>query len=115
MSRITRQALALIGVVAVTLTAGAPLTPRAHAAMMMGRLTLLAPTAGTVVTGNTLPVQIAVKDVTLTCAWAGKAPRDGQGHWHLLLDGRRARKSRPRPQGSVQRLLGLRSSLLCSA
>jgi plastocyanin len=83
----TRYVLALIGVAALIVAAGTPLTRPAHAAMMMGRLKLLAPTAGAVVTANTVPAEIAVQDVTMTCAWAGKANRAGLGHWHLLLDG----------------------------
>jgi hypothetical protein len=39
------------------------------------------------VTGSTVPVRIAVRNLTINCAWAGKAPRAGMGHWHLLLDG----------------------------
>jgi plastocyanin len=82
-----RYVLALIGVTAMIVAAGAPLARPARAAMMMGRLTLLAPAPGTVVTGTTVPVRIAVKDFTINCAWAGKANRAGMGHWHLLLDG----------------------------
>jgi hypothetical protein len=82
-----RYVLTLVGMAAIVVAAGAPLARSTRAAMMMGRLTLLAPAPGTVVTGNTVPVRIAVKDFRINCAWAGKANRAGMGHWHLLLDG----------------------------
>src|SRR5919198_4000501 len=82
-----RYVLALIGVTAMIVAASAPLARPARAAMMMGRLKLVAPAPGTVVTDTTVPVRIAVKDFTINCAWAGKANRAGTGHWHLLLDG----------------------------
>lgn len=82
-----RYVLALASAGAMIIAASAPALPVTHAAMMMGRLTLLSPRTGTVVTGNTIPVTVAIKDFTSICATAGKAPRDGQGHWHLLLDG----------------------------
>ncbi len=61
--------------------------PTAKAMMSMGSLQLLAPASGSVVSAPSLPVQVAVQDFTLSCAAAGKAPRDGVGHWHLMLDG----------------------------
>jgi len=85
-----RQAFAVLGAAAVLAigVAGTPLHPSAHAAPMpMGNISLLAPAAGSVVTGNTVDVKIAVKGFTLSCPSAGKAPMDGVGHWHLLLDG----------------------------
>jgi hypothetical protein len=82
-----RSVTAVVSVAAMLVAAGAPLARPAQAAMMMGSLRLLAPTPGTVVTGDTLAVKIAVKGVRLDCAWAGKANREGLGHWHLLLDG----------------------------
>jgi hypothetical protein len=67
---------------------GGPSTPPAYAAAMaMGSVSLLAPAAGTTVTGNTLTVKVAVKDLTLSCPLAGKPVQNGVGHWHLLLDG----------------------------
>src|SRR5919201_2979231 len=85
--KVKRYGLALVSVVAMLVAAGAPLARPAHAAMTMGSLRLLAPTPGTVVTGDTLAVRIAVNGVRLDCAWAGKANRAGIAHWHLLLDG----------------------------
>ncbi len=82
-----RSTLALMSAGALAIAAGAPALPVTHAAMTMGSLTLLSPRPGTVVTGATVPVTVAIKDFTSTCATAGKAPRDGQGHWRLLLDG----------------------------
>src|SRR5919201_5419438 len=82
-----RTVMAVVSVVAVLIAAGAPLTRPAHAAMMMGSLRLLAPRPGTVVTGDTFAVKIAVRGVRLDCAWAGKANRAGIAHWHLHLDG----------------------------
>src|SRR5919197_1465534 len=85
--KVKRYGLTLVSVVAMLVAAGAPLARPAHAAMTMGSLRLLAPTPGTVVTGDTLAVKIAVKGVRLDCAWAGKANRASIAHWHLLLDG----------------------------
>src|SRR5919198_4253245 len=85
--KVKRYGLTLVSVVAMLVAAGGPLARPAQAAMMMGRLKLLAPTPGTVVTGDTLAVKIAVKGVRLDCAWAGKANRAGIAHWHLHLDG----------------------------
>ena len=81
-----RYALAPMAVTAMIVAAGAPLARPAGAAMMSS-LKLLAPAPGTVVPGTTVPVRIAAKHFTMSCAWAGKAPRAGMGHWHLLLDG----------------------------
>jgi hypothetical protein len=82
-----RSVMALVSVAVMLVAAGAPLARPAHAARTMGSLTLLAPTPGTVVSGDTLAVKIAVKGVRLDCAWAGKANRAGIAHWHLHLDG----------------------------
>jgi len=86
----TRRGLALLSVTAL-LAMGVAGTPRSApvqaATMSMGSIALLAPAAGTVVTGNTVDVKVAVKDFTLSCPLAGKPVQDGVGHWHLLLDG----------------------------
>jgi len=82
-----RSTLALVIAGALAIAAVAPASPVTHAAMTMGSLTLLSPWPGTIVTGATVPVTVGIKDFTSTCATAGKAPRAGQGHWHLLLDG----------------------------
>jgi hypothetical protein len=66
---------------------GGSVRQSAQAAMGMGSITLLSPAAGTVVTGNTLDVKVAVKGQTLSCPASGKPVQEGIGHWHLLLDG----------------------------
>jgi len=87
-------AINVTAVVAVGLPTGGPVQPAqaatagmSMAGMSMGSISLLSPVGGTTITANTLTVKIAVKDFTLSCAQAGKAPRAGIGHWHLLLDG----------------------------
>jgi hypothetical protein len=82
-----RSTLALVSAGALAIAAVAPAPPVTHAAMTMGSMTLLNPRPGTIVTGATVPITVGIKDFTSTCATAGKAPRAGQGHWHLLLDG----------------------------
>lgn len=83
-----RYMLALVSVVAMVVAASAPLVSPAWAAPApQPSIKILSPAPGTVVTGDTVPVKIAIKDFTMDCAWAGKAPRAGLGHWHLLLDG----------------------------
>jgi plastocyanin len=80
--------LLVAGPVAVLSAPGDPSVPSAQAtAMTMGSISLLAPASGTLVTGNTVDVKVAVKDFTLSCPMAGKPVRPGVGHWHLLLDG----------------------------
>lgn len=48
---------------------------------------VLSPKAGATITGNSIPVHVAFTHWKLSCAWAGKAPQPGIGHYHLLLDG----------------------------
>jgi len=80
--------LADVAAVLVTSVPGSPrIQPARAATMSMGGISLLAPAAGTVVTGNTVDVRVAVKDFTLSCPMAGKPVQAGVGHWHLLLDG----------------------------
>lgn len=84
-----RQSLALVSAAALVL-AGMASTPGrlpAHAALMSpGSIKILSPAPGTIVTGNSVAVTIAVKDFTLNCAVAGTAPKPGVGHWHLYWD-----------------------------
>jgi hypothetical protein len=47
---------------------------------------LVSPTAGTVVTGNTLTVAVAARGYSLNCDLAGKQNQQGSGHYHVLLD-----------------------------
>ncbi|MGH2411319.1 MAG: DUF4399 domain-containing protein [Chloroflexota bacterium] len=85
-----RQGLALLSAAALIVAGvvGAPPRQPARAAMMsMGSISLLAPATGTVVTGNTVDIKVAIKDFTLACPMAGKPVQAGVGHWHLLLDG----------------------------
>jgi hypothetical protein len=83
-----RYGLALVSVAAMVMAAGAPLGRPAHAAMMSpGSIRVLSPQPGAVVTGNAVPVKLAVKDFKVNCATAGTAPKPGVGHWHLHLDG----------------------------
>jgi hypothetical protein len=62
--------------------------PAGHANKgMMPMVSVFSPKAGTVVTGNTLPVSVAFMHWKLNCAWAGKANKPGIGHYHIYLDG----------------------------
>lgn len=84
-----RYMLALVSVAAMI---GAVSTPNARPAWAAASkaapsIRILSPRPGATVTGNTVPVKLAVKNLTINCAWAGKAPHAGIGHWHLLLDG----------------------------
>lgn len=86
--KISRHILALVGSIAMIAAASlSGLQPVRAAMMMMGSISLVSPAPGTVVTGTTVPVTIAAKNIMLSCKWAGKAPRNGEGHWHLILDG----------------------------
>jgi hypothetical protein len=53
-----------------------------------GNLTakFVSPQNGAVVTTNSLDVKVAVTGFQLTCALAGKAPKEGFGHYHIELD-----------------------------
>jgi hypothetical protein len=44
------------------------------------------PADNTTVTGNTLSVTVDTAGYQDSCDWAGRAPKQGSGHYHLLLD-----------------------------
>jgi len=46
----------------------------------------VSPKNGVVVTTNSLDVTVAVTGYQLSCALAGKAPKEGFGHYHIELD-----------------------------
>jgi hypothetical protein len=46
----------------------------------------VAPQSGVAVTTNSLDVTVAVTGYQLSCALAGKAPKEGFGHYHIELD-----------------------------
>ncbi len=50
-------------------------------------ITLVAPSDGAIVFGNTTQVTVAVLNFTLAPQSIGAAAVSGQGHWHLLVDG----------------------------
>src|SRR5260370_39615132 len=67
--------------------------PASSASMSMmpepsGNMTakFVSPQSGTVVTTNSLDVTVAVTGYQLSCALAGKAPKEGFGHYHIELD-----------------------------
>jgi sulfocyanin len=84
-----RSALAVVSTAAMIVAAGIPLVgpTQAAPATQPSSIKILSPAPGATVTGDTVPVKIAVTDFTMDCAWAGTPPRPGVGHWHLLLDG----------------------------
>ncbi len=51
------------------------------------RVELVSPEEGLVLTGNTLKVEVETSGFTDSCDTAGKPDAEGQGHYHLLLDG----------------------------
>src|SRR5579875_2718314 len=85
-----RQTLTVLSAGALLLVgmASAPSAQPTQAAMASpGSISIVSPAPGTVVTGNSVDVQIAVKNFTIDCARAGTPPKPGVGHWHLHLDG----------------------------
>lgn len=50
------------------------------------KATFTSPVDNVVVTANTLTVNVAASGFTPSCGWAGRAPKAGVGHYHLLLD-----------------------------
>ncbi len=70
--------------------AAAPASSPSMSAMpeASGNLTakFVSPQTGAVVTTNSLDVRVAVTGYQLSCALAGKAPKDGFGHYHIELD-----------------------------
>ncbi|HEY8284845.1 MAG TPA: hypothetical protein VIJ28_10710, partial [Chloroflexota bacterium] len=84
-----RYVVAVLSVAAMIVAAGIPLAGPAQAApaTQSSGIKILSPAPGATVTGDTVPVKVAVTNLTMDCAWAGTPPRAGLGHWHLLLDG----------------------------
>ncbi len=72
--------------------ASAPASSASSSAMAMpeasGNMTtkFVSPQNGVVVTTNSLDVKVAVTGYQLSCALAGKAPKEGFGHYHIELD-----------------------------
>jgi hypothetical protein len=62
-----------------------------HGGMMSAdtgaKLAVLAPNAGTVVTGSSVPTDISLTHFRDDCRFAGTANRMGIGHYHIMLDG----------------------------
>ena len=46
----------------------------------------VSPSAGSVVTANSIAVKVLVSGFQMSCALAGKAPKAGFGHYHIELD-----------------------------
>jgi hypothetical protein len=46
----------------------------------------VSPQNGAVITANSIDVKVAVTGYQLSCALAGKAPKEGFGHYHIELD-----------------------------
>lgn len=46
------------------------------------------PRDGATVTGANVPLVVELKGLKVDCDLAGKAPRQGVGHWHVMLDDR---------------------------
>jgi len=46
------------------------------------------PVPGAVITGASVPLVVDLKGLKVDCDLAGKAPRQGVGHWHVMLDDR---------------------------
>src|SRR5216684_5314176 len=72
--------------------ASAPASSPSSSAMAMpeasGNLatTFVSPQSGAVITANSFDVKVAVTGYQLSCALAGKAPKEGFGHYHIELD-----------------------------
>jgi hypothetical protein len=73
-------------------SSGAAATSMGSGAMAMQsgaenmRTTITSPANGTVVTANTLDLQVATSGFDDTCALAGKEDQPGKGHYHVLID-----------------------------
>jgi hypothetical protein len=50
------------------------------------KIAIVSPASGVMVTSNALTVSVAATGYTLSCDYAGKADRQGIGHYHVLLD-----------------------------
>jgi len=72
--------------------ASAPASSPSSSAMAMpeasGNLMtkFVSPQNGAVITGNSFDARVAVTGYQLSCALAGKAPKEGFGHYHIELD-----------------------------
>lgn len=74
------SAAALAGAVAIA--GGAPVM-QAHTG---AKVRIAGPAPGAVVTGNTVPVRVAIGHFSQRCDLAGTADKKGVGHYHVLLD-----------------------------
>ncbi len=50
------------------------------------RASIQSPTTGTLISANTLTLQVATSGFDDTCALAGKQDQQGKGHYHVLID-----------------------------
>jgi hypothetical protein len=69
-----------------------PAKPAKSPAAMMSadtgaRITVSAPTPGTVVHANDVPFRVGISDFKVDCRFAGTPNRMGVGHYHIELDG----------------------------
>ena len=51
-------------------------------------ISITSPQDGAAVTGVNIPIVVDVKGLKVDCDLAGKASREGVGHWHVILDER---------------------------
>jgi len=63
-----------------------PATTSAPASSGAMTARFVSPSSGTVVTGNSIDVNVQVSGFQMSCALAGKAPKAGFGHYHIELD-----------------------------
>lgn len=76
-------------VVAITVAVFVPAVALAGAGLVAGpRLSVLSPSAGTVVKKNVAPTRVAISGWRVDGMLAGKALVPGVGHYHMHLDGR---------------------------
>lgn len=75
---------------ATTSVASTP-APSSSGAMMSAdtgaKISVLTPHAGTVIHGNAVPLDVAIRHFKVACQFAGTANRMGIGHYHIELDG----------------------------
>ena len=94
MTRTRSFGVLAIGIPLVLAACGSQATaPAASPSMSMmpeasGNMTtrFVSPQNGVVVTTNSIDVTVAVTGYQLSCALAGKAPKEGFGHYHIELD-----------------------------
>lgn len=85
--RTTRIGVAAIAVLSVVYGAAVALgAPPMMTAKTGAKLTVVAPTTGTTLTGNTLNTLVSVANFKVDCRYAGTANRAGIGHFHIELD-----------------------------